>query len=124
MQFNHFNLNVSAEKIEQVKQFYCDLFGLVEGYRPSMSRPGYWLYTGTQPILHLNQIVDAEKSTADGSHYSLDHMAFNLPNMADFINKLSKLKVTYDKRTYADRPSQIFLYDPAGVKLEVQFAIE
>ncbi|WP_016954825.1 VOC family protein [Catenovulum agarivorans] len=124
MRFNHFNLNVSAEQIEQVKQFYCDLFGLVQGYRPNTSRPGYWLYAGEQPILHLNQIVDIDKTTAAGSHYSLDHMAFNLPNMADFVNKLTKLNVTYDKRIYADRPSQIFLYDPAGVKIEVQFEIE
>ncbi|EWH12216.1 glyoxalase/bleomycin resistance protein/dioxygenase [Catenovulum agarivorans DS-2] len=89
-----------------------------------MNRPGYWLYSGNQPILHLNKIVDVNAVYTPGSNQALDHMAFTMPNMSNFINKLNQLAIEYHQMNYADRPTQIFLHDPAGVKLEVQFAGE
>jgi catechol 2,3-dioxygenase-like lactoylglutathione lyase family enzyme len=44
---------VLADDIEQAREFYCDVVGLELGERPALEFPGYWLYAGATPCLHL-----------------------------------------------------------------------
>ena len=48
---NHFT--VLSDNLEETRKFYCDLLGFEEGPRPNFRFPGYWLYVGNQPILHV-----------------------------------------------------------------------
>lgn len=117
MQFNHFNLEVPADQLDKVKQFYQQVFGWREGYRPVFSRPGYWLYEGELPILHLVQQRDAIPATANGA---LNHLAFRTTQLATFRNTLDSLNIAYRQVTLADAGiSQLFFHDPTGLKLEV-----
>ena len=117
MQFNHFNLEVPANQLDKVKQFYLQVFGWREGYRPAFSRPGYWLYESDLPILHLVQQADQRPLTGC---VALNHLAFCTPQLAAFRETLNTLNIPYRQVTLEDAGiSQLFFHDPTGLKLEV-----
>ncbi|AFV00770.1 VOC family protein [Simiduia agarivorans] len=117
MQFNHFNLEVPADQLDKVKQFYQQVFGWREGDRPAFSRPGYWLYEGDLPILHLVQHRGGQTAAGNGA---LNHLAFRTSQLAAFRNTLDKLNIPYRQVILADAGiSQLFFHDPTGLKLEV-----
>ena len=47
----HFTIEPSD--LERTKAFYCDVLGLENGDRPPLGFPGYWLYSGGVPTVHL-----------------------------------------------------------------------
>ena len=48
---NHYTINV--RDLEATKNFYTDMVGLTVGDRPPLAFPGYWLYCGDVPTVHL-----------------------------------------------------------------------
>jgi catechol 2,3-dioxygenase-like lactoylglutathione lyase family enzyme len=48
---NHYTIRV--RDLEETKDFYCNVVGLTVGERPPLPFPGYWLYCGGVPVVHL-----------------------------------------------------------------------
>src|SRR5580698_3593363 len=48
---NHYTIRV--RDLESTKNFYTDVVGLKVGDRPPLAFPGYWLYCGDVPTVHL-----------------------------------------------------------------------
>ena len=74
--FNHFNIRAPKPVLEDVKNFYLEVIGLTEGFRPDLPIHGYWLYLEDLPVLHLvewNVIAGAPKYEKG----CLDHVAFS-----------------------------------------------
>ena len=119
MYIDHINIKASAALLEQVRDFYCEVLGLTEGFRPAFSSAGYWLYAGEQPLVHLS--VGSESSPADTSGH-LDHVAFRASGLQDVLQRLKGLGVDY-RSSHIDELdlTQLFLRDPAGTGLEVNF---
>ena len=44
---------IEPSDLEATKDFYCDVLGLESGDRPPLGFPGYWLYSGGVPTVHL-----------------------------------------------------------------------
>ena len=44
---------IIAKDLEATKNFYVDIVGLSVGKRPDFGFPGYWLYLGDTPCVHL-----------------------------------------------------------------------
>ena len=44
---------VLSDDIEATREFYCQVVGLRVGERPPLEFPGYWLYAGATPCLHI-----------------------------------------------------------------------
>ena len=51
MSLNHYT--ILARDLEATKDFYTDVVGLTVGDRPPLDFPGYWLYCGGVPTVHL-----------------------------------------------------------------------
>ena len=51
MSLNHYT--ILARDLEATKDFYTDVVGLSVGDRPPLDFPGYWLYCGGVPTVHL-----------------------------------------------------------------------
>ena len=51
---DHFNIVISPSQVEDTLRFYKDVLGLKEGFRPTFGRPGWWLYAGDHPVLHIS----------------------------------------------------------------------
>ncbi|MGJ8691792.1 MAG: hypothetical protein ACSHW0_04865 [Thalassotalea sp.] len=119
MIFDHINIDVPKALLAPTKAFYENIFDLTEGFRPQLSRTGYWMYFADKPVLHLFE--RSEALLGERKSY-LDHVAFRLSDINDFKARLAKYDIEY--RTLVNNEihiTQLFLHDPAGAKLECIF---
>ncbi len=123
---NHFNIMGSRSLIREVRDFYVDVIGLSEGWRPDFDFEGHWLYAGDAPILHL--MVSEEGSvTNDGGISSttghLDHIALTAADLTAVESRLVELGQVYKKKLIpAFNVTQLFLHDPIGLGVELNFS--
>ena len=102
------------------------------GDRPPLGFPGYWLYSGGVATVHLlgprkprEGIVvrGTKKKFKDTGRF--DHIAFAASDLPGVRKRLKSKKVKFREqivpRTGA---AQIFLYDPDGVGVELNFPPE
>lgn len=125
---------VLTDDIESSRDFYCDLLGMKEGFRPPLDFPGYWLYLGDVPCIHIAEWDSyADYSNKVGIPVSkrghgtgpLDHIAFNGTGYEDLISHLNDNGVRYEQNIVPGVGlRQVFLNDPDGVKIELNFMAE
>jgi catechol 2,3-dioxygenase-like lactoylglutathione lyase family enzyme len=44
---------VLTADLDATRDFYCRVLGMREGPRPPLGFPGYWLYLGDTPVIHI-----------------------------------------------------------------------
>jgi len=118
---NHYNLRGPREVLDRLRDWYRDTLGMETGDRPPFSHFGYWLYAQGRPILHLSEEGRGESHPVPGAG-TFDHVAFTCTGFAAMRERLDALAVAY---RVADVPltrqRQIFLKDPAGNGVELNF---
>jgi glyoxylase I family protein len=117
---NHFNLQAHKELLEQLKDFYCDYLGLQVGERPQLRSFGYWLYAEGKAILHLSESAHSRQTHI---RTTIDHVAFTCVDAAHMEQKLRAGGIEFEVRGGAGL-KQIFLADPAGNGVELNFSGE
>ena len=119
MRLDHINIKAPARLIEEVKDFYCQVLDLEPGFRPEFSSPGFWLYAADQPIVHLS--ISEDTLVPESGSY-LDHVAFQTEGLEAVAAKLASLKISM-RRNYIPEldMTQIFIQDPAGNGIEINF---
>ena len=121
---NHVNIRAPLPLLDEIRDFYVDVVGLREGDRPGMAVKGYWLYAGDQAVVHLMDSAyrgdDGDRLAVGTSH--LDHFALTCAGLGETEERLKKLGVGYRKN---ERPefgfTQLFLQDPTGLGVELNF---
>ena len=114
---NHFT--VLTDDVARTVDFYRDLMGLAEGYRPDLGFPGAWLYAGERAVLH---IVGGKPREALRPGV-IDHMAFTATGLPATLEKLTARGVHYACRQQAGTGLwQVFFFDPNGARVELDFA--
>lgn len=114
---NHFT--VLASDLEKSKAFYIDILGLKDGYRPPLSLPGAWLYSGDQVVLHIM----AERPMPAQAQGVIDHIAFTASNLQSVVDTLNNRNIKFDLRRMPELELwQLFCHDPDGAKVELDFA--
>jgi catechol 2,3-dioxygenase-like lactoylglutathione lyase family enzyme len=117
---DHFNITAAESVIDLCRAFYRDVLGLSEGRRPTFQSVGYWLYAGDRPVVHLS-VTTSPRATPPPA--PLDHIAFECADLDAFLARLKEHGVAYELDRVPDSgEAQIFLRDPAGVGLELNFA--
>lgn len=118
LHIEHINIAGSESLIEACRRFYADLLGLEEGHRPPFRSRGFWLYAGGHAIVHLTVTGDEAGSTGAFNHFAL--ACQDAPAM---IERLRNANVDYRVTGVPDGgATQIFVRDPAGVAVELNFA--
>jgi catechol 2,3-dioxygenase-like lactoylglutathione lyase family enzyme len=120
---------VLTHDLDATRDFYRDALGLREGARPPLGFPGYWLYAGEVPCIHIAEWTTYRAhSIAAGISVStpapgtgpLDHIAFNAIDLAGVKARLSAHEINYAvNEVPAAGLTQLFLNDPNGVKIEI-----
>lgn len=119
MRLEHYNIRGPMPFLEEVRDFYVELIGLSEGPRPDTPVRGYWLYAGSHPAVHLAE-SDRHNETLRPSH--LDHIAFSCKGYDAVSRRLDRAGMDYrTNRVQSAGLIQIFLHDPAGIRLELNF---
>jgi len=121
---------VLADDIERAREFYCEVVGLELGERPPLEFPGYWLYAGTTPCLHVAArgpyLQHARKlglPVTEGSGPGpVDHIAFRGTDYDKTRALLDRKGVHAVLNTVpGGGPRQVFVEDPSGVRIEINF---
>jgi catechol 2,3-dioxygenase-like lactoylglutathione lyase family enzyme len=120
---------VLTDDLELTRDFYHLALGMRIGPRPPLEYPGYWLYVGDVPCIHIAEWESYRAhSTEAGVSVStrapgtgpVDHIAFNgidceaikstlIAHGVEFaVNEVPGIGLT-----------QLFLHDPNGVKVEI-----
>ncbi len=115
---NHFT--ITARDRAATLDFYVGLLGLVEGRRPDLGFPGSWLYApgGEQAILH----VYWDRPPPAQATGVIDHLAFSASDLKAVKARLDARGMAYELRRQAGGgPWQLFVLDPNGAKVELDF---
>jgi catechol 2,3-dioxygenase-like lactoylglutathione lyase family enzyme len=121
---------IMARDLEATRTFYEEVVGLKAGDRPPLNFPGYWLYCGDVPTVHLLGYRAEEPVIPDGPSYPaktgrLDHIAFSCVGLKDMKANLDSKKIKYDERVLPRlNMTQLFYLDPDGIAVECNFPAE
>ncbi len=116
---NHFT--ILTDDVDGTLDFYDELLGLTAGPRPNFDFPGAWLYAGGAPILHV--IGGRPKSELKPG--VIDHMAFTGRDLPGTLAKLKARGIEHTcRRQVGSGTWQVFLHDPNGAKVEIDFAAD
>jgi catechol 2,3-dioxygenase-like lactoylglutathione lyase family enzyme len=123
------HLLVLCDDIEASREFYCDLLGLELGERPPLDFPGYWLYLGGVPCVHLAkreeyaahaQTLGLAASARAARTGAVDHVAFDATGYEEIRERLERHGVeAVENAIPAAGLRQLFLLDPDGVRIEI-----
>jgi len=120
LSINHIQLVAEKDLVLKLRDFYCDVVGLTEGFRPAFERFGFWLYIGEKDVLHL--ITPKEGDGRSPQKSSFDHIAFKADNYEDVLKKLKSLNISFEEKPIPGMTArQIFMRDPAGNRVELNF---
>ncbi len=122
---NHYTIKV--RDLERTKDFYQEVVGLKVGDRPPLPFPGYWLYCGDVPTVHLigYRAEDAaieDAPTSPASTGRLDHIAFSCDGLKEMRSNLEAHGIKFDERVLPRlNMTQLFYLDPDGISVECNF---
>jgi glyoxylase I family protein len=120
--FSHINLRAPRPLLEALRAFYCDVVGFEVGPRPPFGSFGYWLYAGSDPLLHLSE-GDADAPPATNAAGTIDHVAFACTDRPAMERRLRAHDIEWRmNRVPASGIVQLFVRDPGGNRVELSFA--
>jgi catechol 2,3-dioxygenase-like lactoylglutathione lyase family enzyme len=125
--------SIRTTRLEETRRFYVEVLGLEAGPRPQFNFPGIWLYNGGASVVHVIGIdpdnpqalieylgekgMDAEPGTG-----TIDHIAFVAQDVEGMRARFHAAGVEVRERTVPSMSlHQIFLEDPNGVTIELNF---
>ena len=126
------NLNhvlVLTRDLEATRDFYVDVLGLEDGYRPPFPFSGHWIYLGDRAVVHVAEQRDylekrdrGRDGSADPDTGSIDHIAFEASGLKAMIAKLEEQGITAHHRKVPDLDlHQVFVHDPNGIRIELNY---
>ena len=120
LSINHIQLVAEKDLVIQLRNFYCDVVGLTEGFRPAFERFGFWLYISDKDVIHL--ITPKEGDGRSPLKSSFDHVAFKTGEYEGVLKRLKALNIPFEEKPIPGMSAhQIFLRDPAGNRVELNF---
>jgi len=118
------HLLVLTDDLEATRAFYCDVLGFEPGERPPLGFPGYWLYLGDEPCLHIAERAPYEAHAAalglPAGPAAVDHVAFAAGGYEELAVRLRSAGVhAVENDVPAAGLRQLFFTDPNGVRIEL-----
>jgi catechol 2,3-dioxygenase-like lactoylglutathione lyase family enzyme len=123
---------IQAEDLEATKDWYVKVLGFRVGPHPDFKFPVYWLYLGDADVIHMTAggkqvsknrktYLGQESEATQGSGV-IDHVAFRASGLNEMIAHLDRLGIGFKERQVNDQGLfQLFLFDPNGVKIELNY---
>ena len=127
----HFLLQTAD--MEKTRKWYVDVLGMRVGPNPDFKFPVFWLYLGDKDVVHVTEggakvsenrkrYVGQESQATTGSG-AVDHIAFRATGLHEMIAHLRSRGVDFKQRQVDDQGLyQLFMFDPNGVKIELNYS--
>lgn len=123
------HVTIRCAQLQRTRDFYVDFLGLAEGARPDFPFRGYWLYLAGVPVVHLVEAADKpsawggdRETVAAAGTGSIDHVAFAGHDFARMRRQLQAAGMAFREREVpGGQRAQLFVHDPEGVLVEINF---
>ena len=127
----HFLLQTAD--MEKTREWYVNVLGMRVGPNPDFKFPVFWLYLGDKDVVHVTEggakvsenrkrYVGQESQATQGTGV-LDHIAFRATGLAGMLGHLRALGIEFKQRRVNDQGLyQLFMLDPNGIKIELNFS--
>ena len=125
--------SIRTMKLDATEQFYTSVLGFEVGPRPAFNFPGVWLYEGGVAVVHVvgidpndpaglkEYLGDKGMDGASGTG-TIDHVAFIGTDVEAMRERFRAAGVPYrDRLVPSLNLEQVFLEDPNGVTIELNF---
>ncbi len=113
------HINIATDKLAGTRDFWRDVMGLTERWRPNFPFDGHWLYSGDKPVVHL---IPRATAGVGCDEAALNHVAFVIADLEAAKARLTGLGVDFREIGVPDAPiRQLFLNDPNGVTIELNY---
>ena len=125
---------VAADDIDATRDWYARVLGMKSGPHPDFGFPVHWMYVDNIDIVHIgpsakgaNEIqkkyLGRTSQNSEEGTGALDHIAFRATGLRQMLTHLKKEKVPFSqRRANGEALFQLFLYDPNGIKIELNYA--
>ena len=113
---DHVTLN--TRHLDDCIRFYSEVLGMENGPRPDFGFPGAWMYLEGRPVVHIMAMDNARGGTSG----PIDHIAFRCKGFDEVKQRLLEAGYTPGQNVVADfKIKQLYIDDPDGVKIELNF---
>ena len=113
------HVTIRTHDLEATRSFFETVLDLKAGFRPDFPFPGYWLYDGAEPIVHL---IPGPPVPVDQGRESIDHVAFRLEHYQAVRDRLDGLRLAYSTMELPELcERRLFLRTPTGILIELVF---
>ena len=124
---------VQTTDIAKTVEWYVRVLGMRAGYTPDFKFPVQWLYLGDNDVVHVTEGGAAisenrkryvgQQSDAVSGTGVIDHVAFRCTGLPGMLAHLQAEGVDFNQRQVDDQGLyQLFMFDPNGIKVELNFA--
>lgn len=126
--------SIRTTDLEATRRFYTEVMEFEVGPRPNFPFPGVWLYRGGTAVVHVIGIDpndpsglhaylgDKDAGAATAGTGTIDHIAFVGRDANGLKAKLRTAEVPFRERMVPSlNLEQVFLEDPNGVTIELNF---
>ena len=128
---------VAADDIDATRDWYARVLGMTSGPHPDFGFPVHWMYLGNVDIVHIGPSArmagDIQKKylgrtsqgSAEGGNAgtgAIDHIAFRATGLKRMLEHLHHERIAFSqRRANGEALFQLFLFDPNGVKVELNY---
>ena len=121
---DHVNIRCRPSDLPAMRRFWGEVVGLEEGRRPDFQFPGIWFWAGGRAVVHIAARAADGSPDPDGKNGAFGHIALRAEGLEETRARLAKQGVAFTEAPVPSFPlHQIFLTDPAGIQVELTFAI-
>jgi catechol 2,3-dioxygenase-like lactoylglutathione lyase family enzyme len=125
---------VASDDIDATRDWYARVLGMKSGPHPDFGFPVHWMYLGDVDIVHIgpsaknaNEIqkkyIGRTSQDAGAGTGALDHIAFRATGLRQMLQHLRAENVQFSqRRANGQALFQLFLFDPNGIKIELNYA--
>ena len=124
---------VQTTDIAKTVEWYTRVLGMHAGFTPDFKFPVQWLYLGDNDVIHVTEGGTAtsenrkryvgQQSEAVSGTGVIDHIAFRSTGLVAMLEHLRSRGGEFNQRQVDDQGLyQLFMFDPNGIKIELNFA--
>jgi catechol 2,3-dioxygenase-like lactoylglutathione lyase family enzyme len=127
---------IAADDVDATRDWYARVLGMRSGPHPDFGFPVHWMYVNDGDVVHIGPSAkhagDIQKKylgrTSQDSGAgtgAVDHIAFRATGLRAMLEHLRREKIAFSqRRANGQALFQLFLYDPNGIKIELNYAAE
>jgi catechol 2,3-dioxygenase-like lactoylglutathione lyase family enzyme len=127
---------VAADDIDATRDWYARVLGMQPGPHPDFGFPVHWMYVNGVDVVHIGpsaksageiqkKYLGRSSQQSEAGTGAVDHIAFRATGLRDMLQHLRAERVSFSqRRANGQALFQLFLYDPNGIKIELNYAAE